>query len=111
MKKFLTLLLAAALLVSPAAAITFTASATGTTASQVIYEGQAAQARIMEVSAEGTFGGTSIVIQRAARGTSTYLDVATITAAGIDYVYLVPGDSVRLVLTGGTGISVTIRIR
>jgi hypothetical protein len=108
------LITAAVLLLAPIAvhaSASFTVTATGTTAAQVIYEGQAAQSRIMEIRTEGDLGGTSISIETRARGSSTWIANKTITAAGVTFYYFVPGDSVRLVCTGGSAISFVLRIR
>jgi hypothetical protein len=110
------LITAAVLLLAPIAAYasaTFAITGTGATAAQVIYEGQAAQARIMEIRAEGTWGDTTITMETKARGSSVWIAMPSIslTADKVTYLYLVPGDSVRLTATGGSGISVVVRIR
>lgn len=105
--------LLAALVPSAAFAnVTFSVSATGSATAQTIYEGVQKIPRLVEVRASGTWGGTTLTVQTSSDGGTTWIDAGvSLTANGADFAYIVPGDLVRVTATGGSGISLSVRIR
>ncbi len=113
LRSFIAFVLCLAL--TPLAALAnlrFTPAATGATAAQSFMPGSPTTARLAEIRVSGTFGGTTVTVQTSSDGGTTWIDTGvSFTAAAIDYVYIVPGDSVRVTCTGGSGISLVVRVR
>lgn len=113
LRRIFSFVLFVAFCATPAwANLTFTRTTTGATAGQFLDAGQPATSRLVEIRAYGTFGGTTLTVQTSHDGGTTWVDSGvSITAAAVDYLYIVRGDQVRVTATGGSGISVTIRVR
>jgi hypothetical protein len=115
MKLIRSILLGLVLCLAPTLAfanLTFPVAATGSTDSKT-YEINAPKVpRLVEIRATGTWGGTTITVQSSSDGGTTWIDTGvSLTANGTDYAYIVAGDLVRVTATGGSGISLTVRIR
>lgn len=109
---FFLILAACSLPLFAHANLTFTRTTTGATAGQYLEQGAPPTARLVEIRAFGTFGGTTLTVQTSHDGGTTWIESGvTFTAAGVDYLYIVRGDQVRVTATGGTSISVTVRVR
>lgn len=113
MKRFLTLITMLVLFAAPAFAnLTFPVTATGATAGQVISASSPKVLTLVSVTAYGTWGGTTITVQKSTDGGTTWIDTGiSLTANGEDFTYVRAGDMVRVTATGGTGINLTVLIR
>jgi hypothetical protein len=115
MKYLRSILLGLALCLAPTLAlanITIPVAATGATTAKTWEPNAPKVPRLCEIRATGTWGGTTITVQTSSDGGTTWIDTGvSLTANGTDYAYIVAGDLVRVTATGGTGISLTIRIR
>lgn len=113
MKKLTAFLFALMLFAAPAFAnLTFTRTTTGSTAGQIISASSPKVLTLVSVTAYGTWGGTTITVQKSTDGGTTWIDTGiSLTANGEDFTYVRAGDQVRVTATGGTGINLTILIR
>lgn len=92
--------------------LTFPITATGSTAGQVISAASPKVLTLVSITATGTWGGTTITVQKSADGGTTWIDTGvSLTANGEDFCYIRAGDQVRVTATGGTGINLVVLIR
>lgn len=63
-------------------------------------------------SAEGTFGGATIILERKAKSGSSYVPITTasLTAAGSWAIDLAGGDSVQVTISGASGTTLDTTI-